>query len=97
VRSTFFLSAIVAAVVLFAAIKTVVGQPAPSPPTEQQILAATIGNLFQENARFMVDLQKAQALISQLQKEKASSEAELKAIITQLQKEKAEAEANGNQ
>lgn len=76
-RGPFLLSALVAAVVLFAGLKTVFGQTAPQ-PSEQQLLAATIGNLFQENARLMVELQRAQAIIAQLQKEKAAAESKPK-------------------
>ena len=36
-------------------------------PTEQQILSNTIGNLFAENARLVVELQKAQARIKELE------------------------------
>jgi hypothetical protein len=44
---------------------------AQQPPTEVQILSTTIGQLFAENARLAVELQKAQATIAALQKEKA--------------------------
>lgn len=38
---------------------------AQAPPTEQQILGATIGNLFMENARLAVELQKTQAALKE--------------------------------
>jgi len=40
------------------------------PPSEQDILAATIGNLFKENARLAVELQRLQA---QLQQERSNA------------------------
>ena len=38
---------------------------AQAPPTEQQILGATIGNQFMENARLAVELQKTQAALKE--------------------------------
>lgn len=34
------------------------------PPTEQDILAATIGNLFKENARLAIEVQRLQAALA---------------------------------
>lgn len=43
--------------------------PAAAQPilTEQQVLGSTIGNLFTENARLAVELQKAQAKVKELE------------------------------
>jgi hypothetical protein len=46
---------------------------AQTPPTEVQILSTTIGQLFAENARLAVELQRAQATIAALQKEKVEA------------------------
>jgi hypothetical protein len=56
-------------VLAIALIPTLAFAQAQSPPTQEQMLGATIGNLFVENARLAAELQKAQATIQALQKE----------------------------
>lgn len=54
---------------MLASIATLAATPTLSQPinTEQQILGSTIGNLSMENARLIVELQKAQAQAKTLQ------------------------------